>query len=214
MEEVWKEICPNYFVSSLGNVESFKYGKRRRLKPWLDLRGYLKVRFYFDKKKKNFSVHRLVATAFIPNLENKPEVNHINGIKVDNRVENLEWATCLENVHHAFSTGLRKTGEDSPQAKLTDTQIIYIRNNPDALSIIELAKKFKVRTWTISQIQLGKSRKLVGGQIREPAKRLTEKQREEICQLYNKGINGFGLTSLGKKYGVSAQAIWYIVNKK
>lgn len=69
--------------------------------------GYSRVSLMVNRKRKTFYVHRLVAIAFIPNPKGKREVNHINGIKADNRLENLEWCTSLENLQHAFVNGLR-----------------------------------------------------------------------------------------------------------
>jgi hypothetical protein len=69
---------------------------------------YLYVGLYDKPRKLLAPVHRLVAEAFIPNPDNKPEVNHINGIKTDNRAENLEWVTRKENEAHAFRIGLKK----------------------------------------------------------------------------------------------------------
>lgn len=64
------------------------------------------VTIYIDKKGKRVKIHRLVANAFIPNPDNKPYVNHIDGIRSNNRVENLEWVTASENTRHAVDTGL------------------------------------------------------------------------------------------------------------
>jgi hypothetical protein len=88
---------------------------------WL---GYTQVNLWRDGKYKTMKVHRLVASAFIPNPENKRDVNHINGAKHDNRVENLEWATVIENQRHSWdvlkrkhwNTGLR--GQESPKTRL------------------------------------------------------------------------------------------------
>lgn len=81
--------------------------------------GYLFVDMRCGEKKKQASIHQLVATAFIPNPENKPQVNHINGIKTDNRVENLEWATASENAKHTFDVlgRIPLRGSSDPKSK-------------------------------------------------------------------------------------------------
>lgn len=89
--------------------------------------GYCYITFGYRKKNITRKIHRLVAEAYIPNPENKAEVNHINGIKTDNRVENLEWCTRQENATHARKTGLMKKGEDSGNSKLTEPKVLEIR---------------------------------------------------------------------------------------
>jgi len=135
-EELWKPISGYeelYAVSNLGRVKMIgrtwlrvdskgisNWRRDERLViPFLSHSGYHRVALYNDRKVKKYQLHRLVATEFVPNPENKPQVNHINGIKSDNRPENLEWCTGSENHIHAHVTGLKvaKKGGDNPNAK-------------------------------------------------------------------------------------------------
>lgn len=99
--EEWKVIkeCGRYEISSFGNVRNKK--TKLILKQKED-KGYSRVGLFDGKKQKLYGTHRLVAQAFIQNHDNKPQVNHINGIKNDNRVGNLEWCTASENNIHKF----------------------------------------------------------------------------------------------------------------
>lgn len=107
--EQWKAIEGYdglYEVSSLGRVRSLKYGKVRVLRAYKDKDGYFKLNLYKDGKRKPFLVHRLVVQAFIPNdAESKNEVNHINEVKTDNRVSNLEW--CDRQYNNTYN-GLQR----------------------------------------------------------------------------------------------------------
>lgn len=107
VQEIWKDIIGyegKYQISNLWIVKSLHYhrtGGERIMKLWKHSDWYLTIRLRYGKCKL-FLVHRLVAFAYIPNHGNKSEVNHINWIKTDNRVDNLEWCTREENMNHAF----------------------------------------------------------------------------------------------------------------
>ena len=103
MKEIWRGVIDytDYQISTTGIVKSLKRFKDKILKPMQTSNGYQQVCLYNGKVKRHL-VHRLVANAFIPNPENKRTVNHKNGIKTDNRVDNLEWATYSENHLHSY----------------------------------------------------------------------------------------------------------------
>ena len=105
-----------YLISNIGNV--FSLHRNRMLKPKRGKTGYLRVTLCDGGRMRNTGVHRLVAEAFIPNTENKPTVNHINEIKDDNRVENLEWATSAEQNTHG--TRLKRAREHTDSARRSE----------------------------------------------------------------------------------------------
>ena len=159
----------SYKVDCFGNV----YGlKNNLLKPATDKKGYLRVGLMIDCKLQTKKVHRLVALSFIDNPENKPCVNHINGIKTDNRVENLEWCTYKENTQHAIKNGLfafsnsenamnitPKKGELNGMSKLTKKQVDEIRLlfKPRIVTRKILAEKYNVSEHCIKDIITNKS---------------------------------------------------------
>lgn len=126
MEEVWKDIVGlegRYQVSDQSRVRNTKTG--RILKTGVFEEGYEQVRFFVDGDKPTKKVHRLVAEAFIPNPLNLPFVNHINSIRHDNRIENLEWCTAQHNVQHSYDSGSNSNaGENHPKAIL-NWEIVY-----------------------------------------------------------------------------------------
>lgn len=150
--EVWKPIwhAPNYEVSNMGRVRSLtkeltcknrwgttttyvKLGRVLKVSPIRKQCNYNQVIIAGSSLKsptgrhKKFLVHRIVAEAFIPNPNNYPHVNHINSTTTDNRAQNLEWVTVSMNTKHAFDYGNQKHGEDHGNSKLTNKQVLLIR---------------------------------------------------------------------------------------
>lgn len=117
-----------YAVGQDGIIWSCKHRNRFRhwspMKPKIADNGYHRISINNNNYKKELPIHRLVALCFIPNPDNKPYINHINGIKTDNDAKNLEWVTTSENLKHAYDTGLKPKyfGEDHWNNKVTKEQ--------------------------------------------------------------------------------------------
>ena len=109
-QEIWKAVADSngeYHISSHGRVKSYKCGKERILKPSLIGNGYPAINIWQNtKKSKCRTIHKLVALAFIPKPDNKTQVNHKDGNKLNNHIDNLEWVTQQENIQHAWDNGL------------------------------------------------------------------------------------------------------------
>jgi hypothetical protein len=146
----------NYLISIDGKI----FNKERsftELKPTKDNKGYLRVSLSKKSKKTTFKVHRLVAKHFISNPHNKPQVNHKNGIKTDNNVENLEWATAHENNKHAYNTGLNS--KPPVVKKLNEQQVLEIRAKFKKKIVTRemLGKEYNVTANCIKDVILRKS---------------------------------------------------------
>lgn len=150
---------PDYDVSEFGDVYSRKSGKRIRLKLGTDIDGYKTVGLYKDGKRKRIKVHRLVAKAFIPEIDGKDCINHKDGNKWNNFVDNLEWCTRQENSIHASKNGLLVYGSKqrigkAKQRRFTPEQIQLIKKlySSGDISQRELGKMFGCDHSVISEI--------------------------------------------------------------
>ena len=156
MKEIWKKIekFENYYVSNLGNVKSYQKLKNGTTLKAINDSGYLYVNLCNSNSRKKIAIHRLVAIYFLDNKENKKEVNHINGIKNDNRIENLEWCTVKENNIHAIKLGLsgQLPGEKHHMSKLKEKEVLEIINNKDSLYQWQLALAYNISQTQVSRI--------------------------------------------------------------
>lgn len=133
MEEIWKDISGfegHYQVSNLGNVRSLvgwnghKTVERKKvLKPSMTTTGYWKVKLVKDGARKDYRIHRLVALSFLEKEDGKDVVNHKDGNKLNNDVQNLEWCTQKENIDHAVEFGLRKKCSNSQREVILDKYV-------------------------------------------------------------------------------------------
>ena len=149
-----KDEFNDYRVYRNGMVWSHK--RNKEIKQQYDKAGYKVITLCINGKRIFRKVHRLVAKKFISNEHEKPAVNHINGIKCDNRVTNLEWVTAAENGSHAAKLGLTSSqkGEASGMAKLTNEQVLEIRYlyaNKN-MSKLELGNMFGIARQTCGMI--------------------------------------------------------------
>jgi hypothetical protein len=154
MEVIWKPIVNFeglYIVSNIGDVVSLgnnKFNKKRVLTKFKDQYGYLLVSIYKEKITYRKRVHRLVAESFIENPQKKPTVNHKNGIKDDNRLENLEWATKKEQTIHSYTILHRLNGMLGKRGKLHWRSKVIIQATLDGKELNRFESSYDVERKT------------------------------------------------------------------
>ena len=163
MNEIWKQVVGYeglYEVSNLGKIKSF-YISKNILKNCAERDGYFVIGLNKKKKRKQFKVHRLVAQAFIPNLENKPCVNHIDNNPQNNNIFNLEWCTYKENTQHSLKQGRmvdmakirgETLGSKNPRALINEKQVLEIRSLVSKMKQKDIANLFLLKIKTVSAI--------------------------------------------------------------
>lgn len=158
--ETWVDV-PNYKgvykINRNGDILSFAKKNKKILKPQVHYSGYKHITL----GSKHYTHHRLLAEIFIPNPDNKTQVNHKNGVKADNRLENLEWVTPSENVKHAYRNNLksRPIGVSNFNNKLNEEEVVSIRSRykTGKYTYKKLAKLFSISEHNIKSIVLRKT---------------------------------------------------------
>ncbi len=219
--EVWESVeldvyWMSYEVSNLGRVRRLKNdGSFYYLAMAKAPNGYRTVCLSAGGKMKGISVHRLVALTFLepPTDKQRNEVNHKNGNKSDNRVENLEWCTRKENLEHAVKTGLsNQKGENHPRATLMEEEVIEIREAyAKGAKRGVLAKKYNVSATTIKRVVIGEVYKNVGGSITHRAKGVIPKVPFEKIWEYH--IGGFSHREIAEKLDMNHYTVKSRINQ-
>ena len=146
-QQTAKYILPHITLYEDGRLYNHK---TKRFKKWTkDKNGYMKTQIWINGKPKNVHQHRLLAEQFINNAENKPQVNHKNGIKHDNKIENLEWVTQSENGKHSFANGLQEVTRPCKRVVDLFTGTIYE-------SVTEAARLHKICRSHLSNMLIGR----------------------------------------------------------
>lgn len=142
----------DYLINENGQVYSKK--RNKLLSPFYNRRGYLRVNLYRNKKRKFFSIHRLVAMTFLNNSNNLPQVNHIDGNKLNNNISNLEWCTNFQNNKHAWDNGLKENTRESLVRHLDDNlKELFDDIFKNQLKQKDISKKYNLKSSYVSNIK-------------------------------------------------------------
>ncbi len=214
-EEKFKAYDANYLISSHGRVWSVR--RQKFLSQFEDGYGYLMVTIYH----KTLKVHRLVALTFLDKTSNELlTVNHIDGDKINNRLDNLEWLSSIDNIKHAFNTGLMPKSSEIHTAKLTDDDVLEIKKLfvEYRLGDTQIGEQFGVDNSTISNIRRGISWKEVGKELifnnKSPTGRGISKKLsgEDIPKIRQLSKEGHSNAAIGKIFKVNGGTIYGIIN--
>lgn len=179
MKEIWKDIINfegYYQCSNFGNIRSLdreintkggtkRISKGKILKPKTNPFYYCVGLSKFNKCK-TYYIHRLVASSFISNSNNLPEINHIDGNKLNNNITNLEWITSSKNKYHAFEIGVSKKGKDNNLAKFSKEIIENVKKDlsKKIYTQRQIAHKYEMSYAQVSRIKTNKTRKYLGNE--------------------------------------------------
>ena len=141
----------DYEITKDGEIISLKHNKKHSLKGYIDKYGYKRVLIYEDGKRKKYFVHRLVAEKYIPNPKKLAQINHKDGNKLNNCVDNLEWVSPKDNIAHAIKLGLRP----KTMGVLNEKQVKEIKKLFKVKSMKEIADMYNVSLSCIKHIHAG-----------------------------------------------------------
>lgn len=236
-DDDWKWIYmngekTNYQIHKNGKVSTTNFnntGKPGYRATSVNQHGYAYVAIHHKGEVHNALIHRLVALAFIPKIKGKPFVNHIDGNKLNNKIENLEWVTAEENIQHAYRTGLIKVGDESVLSKYDEKIIRKICNEfvKNKLSMVEISQKYNVSYNLVYDLKRHKiwhhiikdydydhynkkTRAPKYGEYNGRTK-LTNEDVENICKLISEGE--WTLKGIAAKYNTTYKTIQHIYNK-
>lgn len=212
-EEIWKPVseCTNYEISNYRRVRSLLPCKKGHepyyLKIFISKTGYYVVNLWINGNRRIRKLHRLYAIEFIPNPLNLPEINHLDGNKLNNEYDNLEWCTAVRNKQHAFETGLvpKVLGQNQSSTILLDEQVLLIYKSSKTIS--ELSKEFNVSNSAIASIKNGKTWGWLTGKTYVRKRERSKISNEDVLQIFNSTET---FATLSKKYNVSMSCIGFI----